>query len=422
MGTVDMLNILLIVIIAIVLLLGFIAIFVVYSMRKPKKKDDAIQQANDKNRKQPNITRNGVGINSIYQFMEFDSITNNMIVRKNRRQYVMVIDCKGINYDLLSEVEKEAVEVGFTEMLNTLRFPVQLYIQTRTFDLSDILDDYRRRIGDIEDQIIRINSQIEQAKNRGDTPTVERLLFEKKRRENIYEYGQSIEDYTQKITEGANILQQKTYLICSYYTAEYGDISKFSKDEIDDIAFSELYTRAQTIIRALTSAEVTGKVLSSEELAELLYVAYNREQSDDYSLKTALNAEYDRLYSTARDVLEDRKLRIEQEIENRAVDLASKSILKADEINREKRAAKIKARAKEMVEEYKSELSNSLYEETKKQIDSTILEEEKESAKKKEEAAAQAAKPKTVVRRVVRTNTAGQVNPQAVGRGIVNNQ
>ena len=75
-----------------------------------------------------------------------------------------------------------------------------------------------------------------------------------------------------------------------------------------------------------------------------------------------------------------------------------------------------------MVEEYKSELSNSLYEETKKQIDSTILEEEKESAKKKEEAAAQAAKPKTVVRRVVRTNTAGQVNPQAVGRGIVNNQ
>ena len=121
----------------------------------------------EKNKKQPNITRNGVGINSIYQFMEFDSISNNMIIRKNRKQYVMVIDCKGVNYDLLSEVEKEAVEVGFTEMLNTLRFPVQLYIQTRTFDLSDILDDYRRRIGDIEDQIIRINSQIEQAKNSG---------------------------------------------------------------------------------------------------------------------------------------------------------------------------------------------------------------------------------------------------------------
>ena len=216
-------------------------------------------------------------------------------------------------------------------------------------------------------------------------PTLNRLLFERRRKENIYEYGQSIEDYTQRITEGANILQQKTYLICSYYISEYGDTSKFSKDELDDIAFSELYTRAQTIIRALTSAEVTGRVLDSEQLAELLYVAYNREQADDYSLKTALNAQYDRLYSTAKDVMEERKQRIEEEIENRALNLASKSILKADEINREKRAARIKARAKEMVEEYKSELSNSLYEETKKQIDSTVLEEEVEKAEKAKE-------------------------------------
>ena len=66
------------------------------------------------------------------------------------------------------------------------------------------------------------------------------------------------------------------------------------------LAFSELYTRAQTLIRALASAEVTGKVLSSEELMELLYVAYNREQSEIYTLRNALNSEYDKLYSTAR--------------------------------------------------------------------------------------------------------------------------
>ncbi len=71
--------------------------------------------------------------------------------------------------------------------------------------------------------------------------------------------------------------------------------------------FSELYTRAQSIIRALASAEVTGRVLSSEEIMELLYVAYNREQSEIYTLRNALNSEYDRLYSTARDVMEERK-------------------------------------------------------------------------------------------------------------------
>ena len=107
----------------------------------------------------------------------------------------------------------------------------------------------------------------------------------------------------------------KNIYIISYYTAEFGDTSNYSNDEIDDIAFSELYTRAQTLIRALASAEVTGKVLSSEELMELLYVAYNREQSEIYTLRNALNSEYDKLYSTARDVMEEKKTRINRQIE-----------------------------------------------------------------------------------------------------------
>ena len=117
----------------------------------------------------------------------------------------------------------------------------------------------------------------------------------------------SITDYTAKLSESKNILQQKTYMIISYFTSEFGDTSTYSPDEIDDMAFSELYTRAQTLIRALASAEVTGRVLSSEEIMELLYVAYNREQSEIYTLRNALNSEYDRLYSTARDVMEERK-------------------------------------------------------------------------------------------------------------------
>ena len=36
-----------------------------------------------------------------------------MIIRKNRTQYVMVVQCQGVNYDLLSEKEKIAVEEGF---------------------------------------------------------------------------------------------------------------------------------------------------------------------------------------------------------------------------------------------------------------------------------------------------------------------
>ena len=376
MNTIQILNLLLIFILVLIVLLGFIAILLIFKMRK--KNEPELAEKIETKPKEENlnlISRTGKAINSIYKFMEFDEITDNMIARKNRKQYVMVIQCKGINYDLLSEDEKNAVEAGFIEFLNTLRFPIQLYVQTRTLNLNDILNQYEKRIENINDQIAKINSQIEMARARGNTEVIDRLLFERQRKENILEYGESIEDYTRRISESKNILQQKTYIVLSYYTSEYGDISKYSKEEINDIAFTELYTRAQTLIRALSSAEVSGKVLDSEELSELLYVAYNRESSERYTLRDALNSEYDRLYSTAKDVFEEKKQRIERQIEQDASRLASKSIIRADEITREERQRRVKQRAQEMVDEYKGELSTTLYQEATNQINQADVDE-----------------------------------------------
>lgn len=384
MSTVQMLNIVLVVILALILLLGLVAILLIYKIRKkeePQEKENI--QIKDKVENPNLITRTGKAINSIYKFMEFDEVTDNMIIRKNRQQYVMVIQCKGINYDLLSEDEKNAVEAGFVEFLNTLRFPVQLYIQTRTLNLSEILNEYDKRIEDINSQIIKINSQIQMAQARGNLEAVNRLQFEKKRKENILEYGESIEEYTAKISESRNILQQKTYIVISYFTSEYGDVSTYSKEEINDIAFTELYTRAQTLIRALSSAEVSGKVLNSEEIAELLYVAYNRDQSERYTLRDALNAQYDRLYSTARDVLEEKKARINRQVEEEASRLAAKSLVKADEINKKEKEKRVKERALEMIDEYKGEISNQLYKETQKQIQNANLDEQNKEGTKR---------------------------------------
>lgn len=368
-STVDMLNLILVVILGFIVLLGLIAVLLIFKMRKKDKpeKQEAIKiQSKEENSNL--ISRTGKSINSIYKFMEFDEITDNMIARKNRKQYVMVIQCKGINYDLLSEDEKNAVETGFIEFLNTLRFPIQLYVQTRTLNLNDILNEYERRIVNINDQIIKINSQIEMARARGNNEAIERLLFERRRKENILEYGESIEDYTKQISDSKNILQQKTYIVLSYFTSEFGDVSKYSREEVNDIAFTELYTRAQTLIRALASAEVSGKVLDSEELAELLYVAYNRDSSEKYTLRDALNSEYDRLYSTARDVLQEKKDRINRQIEEDAARLASRSIIRADEMTREERQRKVKQRALEMIDDYKDELTNKMYEDAQNQI------------------------------------------------------
>ena len=81
---------------------------------------------------------------------------------------------------------------------------------------------------------------------------------------------------------------------------------------------------------------------------------------------------------------------IEEQVEENASRLAARSIIKADQIQREELRKRTKQRAMEMIEEYRDELSPQLYNETKKQVEQANLEEEANQA------------PKT--RRVIRKN------------------
>ena len=105
------------------------------------------------------------------------------------------------------------------------------------------------------------------------------------------------------------------------------------------MAFSELYTRCQSLIRTLAGCEVGGKILTSNELIELLYVAYNRDEQETYGLEKALRAGYDELYSTAPDVLDKKMRALDRKIEEEAFN-------KANEKVREAQSAKEKALAK----------------------------------------------------------------------------
>lgn len=331
------------------------------------------------------------------KFLAFDEIVDNMIVRKNKQQYVMVIHCKGVNYDLLGEEEKLAVESGFTQFLNTLRFPVQLYIQTRSLNLRDSLEKYNEKVQQVREDIMKIDAQIKRERANGKLDLVRRMEFDRRRKMNILEYGMDITNYVERMSQNRNVLQQNTYVVVSYYTAEIGEnVSKYSREEVDNIAFSELYTRAQTLIRGLSSAGVTGRVMNSEELAELLYIAYNRDDSELINIKKSVEAQYDSLYNIAKDILDKKKELIEKQVDEQAIELTAQSIKKADRIRklRKENQEEIKRRALDYVEAYKDEMTEELYDETKKQVEKANLFEEASSAK-----------PKTQTRTTTRTTT-----------------
>ena len=395
-----------------------LAALLFYLMR-PKKvkteitKNEIIEETSEKEKK----IEQGYGkftgnltTESIFQFMEFDEIVDNMIVRKNGTQYVMILQCNGVNYDLMSEDEKISVEEGFVQFLNTLRYPIQLYIQSRTLNLREIIDEYKSRVDNLTIEIDKLDAKIAQAKMSGNKALREKLEFEKRRKINILEYGIDITDYVDKLSSNRNVLQQRTYVVVSYYSAEIGGgLDRYSKEEIYNMCFAELYTRCQNIASALATSQISSTILDSEELAELLYVAYNRDEAEVLQLSKALDSQYDALYSTGKDVLKKKQEKLDQEINIAAIDMATDSLLKADKqkqiedldfaINKEE---KIRKKADEILDTYKEQLDPRVYQLAKEEVKKQEKKEEKiEKAKEtpKLEAAKTGVPKKKIVKR-----------------------
>ncbi len=267
----------------------------------------------------------------VQKFMEFDKIEDDMIIQDNGNRFVMAIKCQGINYDLMSENEMLAVEEGFSNFLNTLKYPIQLYVQARSLNLEESINAYKDRLGVLRDEYIRTENANGVAKRSGNLTNQQKsaLDFELKKKRILLEYGSDIVNYVEKMSMNRNILQRKYYIVVSYHVSELGSTSNFSKEEAHDLAYSELYTRCRSIAGALAPCGVQTSIMNSMELAEMLYIAYNRDDSDVYNIRKALDNGFYRLYSTAQDVLEKKQIAIDNEVKEKAIEEAEKALQNA---------------------------------------------------------------------------------------------
>ena len=328
-------------IIIVIIAILLVALVVVYftSRNKKEKKEKSISASGGSEEAKTKATSKvkTFAVESVIDFMEFEKVEDNMIIGKNGTKYLMVVECQGINYDLMSEVEKNSVEAGFIQFLNTIRHPIQIYVQTRTINLESSISTYRERVKQIEADYQKQEQRYKEMRSSGNytREQLEKAYYELTKQKNLTEYGKDIIYSTERMSLNKNVLNQKYYVIVPYYPDELGQ-NDFDREEIQNLAFSELYTRCQSVVRTLAGCEVNGKILTSEELIELLYVAYNRDEQEVYGLDKALVAGYDELYSTAPDVLDKKMRTLDRKIEEEA-------FVKANEKVREAQSAKEKA-------------------------------------------------------------------------------
>ena len=317
------------IIIAIVLITIIVALAFVYIIMRNKKDKKQEKKENVFEEKKPKENKPTYNIKSIFDFMDFEKIEDNMIIQKKGR-YLMVLECQGVNYDLMSDMERTSVEQGFIQFLNTLRTEIQIYVQTRTVNLEDSIISYKNKFKAIETQYERMESQYNQMKESGrySDKDIQKAYLEFVKQKNKYEYTKDIIEDTQRNSLNTSVLHKKYYIVIPAYEEELVT-DNCSKEEIQNMVFSELYTKARSIIRTLSRCEVNATILDSEGLIDLLYVAYNRDESDVLGTKRALRAGFEDIYTTAPDVFERKLKLLDRHIEEEATKLATEAINEA---------------------------------------------------------------------------------------------
>ena len=368
--------ILTVVIIAIVILIAVLALVYVTSKTKKEKKQKTVSDNSNNANAIADKTKT-FAVESVFDFMEFDKIEDNMIIQKKGNKYIMVVECQGINYDLMSGVEKNGVEEGFIQFLNTIRYPIQIYTQTRTINLEGSIQTYKDKVKVIEDTLEKQELQYKDMVSSGrySKEQLDKAYYTLTKQRNLAEYGKDIIYTTEKMSLNKNVLNKKYYVVVPYYPEDVEN-ANLDKEEIKNMAFSELYTRSQSILRTLAVCGINGKILSSNDLVDLLYVAYNRDEQETYGLDRAMQAGYDELYSTAPDVFDKKMKALDEKIEQEAFKKANEKVFEAKsekqrkfERKEEKTEDLIEKMAKLIIEQNSATIGRDVAKAAEKKID-----------------------------------------------------
>lgn len=303
-----------------IVMLVILGVFGIIFLVVTKKQKEGLEGKKEPTSNKENKKNHEMRKEDVFNFMEFDEISDNMIIQNKGTRYTMMIQCKGINYDLMSDVEQLAVEEGFITFLNTLTSPIQLYVQAQNLDLKGTIKVYKDHVNRIRDEFEIVNQEYNRVNEAFDSTKEEISAVERERNKtlNVYEYASDIVNYVERISLNKSLLQRTFFVLVSYNSSEINSIDRFTKEEIRNICYNELVTRAQSIISGLASCSVSGRILNSNEIADVLYTAYNRDDKGLMSVKEALDSGFYRLYSTTEDIFLKKQRKLQEEIDNEA--------------------------------------------------------------------------------------------------------
>jgi len=216
-------------------------------------------------RSNPNSTQNALQIAEI----------RDGIVIMNDGSFRSVIMVKSINFDLMSPQEREGVEYSYQGFLNSLYFPVQIFIRSERVDLRPYIEKLDKIRSEHENMLLSL--LMEDYINYIDALSLQTNIMDKRFYIVIPYFP--VADIQKAITQSKSFF---TGLAGLFNTKEQhvvineADLAK-AKDE--------LRNRVQAVLGGMQQCGIQGLPLDTQELIELYYDSYNPDTATRQQLK-----------------------------------------------------------------------------------------------------------------------------------------
>ena len=200
-------------------------------------------------------------IQSTKDFVQIADIRDTAVILKDG-SLRSIVEVGSMNFELKSTDEQMAIIQHFQNFLNSIDFPVQILVSSRKLDINPYLKSLEELTVNLKNELLKIQAA---------------------------EYTRFIKG----LTELANIMAKKFYVIVSFYPVEvvaptkksflgaFKSVvspSKFIKtlsDEELENYKTQLNQRIGIIIEGLSGLGIETRILAGDELKNLFYSYYN---------------------------------------------------------------------------------------------------------------------------------------------------
>lgn len=212
----------------------------------------------------------GQAITSTTQdFLDIYDITNNFVIMKDG-SVSAVLSVYAMNFSLLAEEEQDAVIYAYAALLNSLNYPIQINIQSKTKDATKYLELLRK--------------QQEKASTREKAARIARY-----------------QEFVGQLIQERNVLDKKFYVVIPANPIEMGimapqsflpdvtgknsfDISTIERSVILEKAANVLDPRVTHLIGQFNRIGLYAVQLATQEIIQNFYANYNPESTEGQQL------------------------------------------------------------------------------------------------------------------------------------------